>query len=386
MAIKYSKLTKANCAKLQQNEMIVENGIVYQKTKNNDGKFSINICVNGKRIHRVIGYESDGTTRVQVEEVIAQIKSDAKNNRLNLPQNRKTHLKFYEASKIYIECLKSTNGKSVEKKEQQLRMYLVPFFKNYIVSQISTFDIEKYKHERSKTNISKSTINREIQTLSHMLNCLVEWGKIPFKSCKIKKFKENNARITYLTQEQCNRILEIASRYPNPYIYPFILIGLETAMRRSEILSIELKNIHLDRKMIYIPQAKAGEREQPITNNLVHFLEKYIPMIDSSQPYLFPSKNSKSGHLEWIDKAFRAVIKEAGLDPKVIVRHTLRHTAITHLVQAGVDLPTVQRISGHKTIQMVIRYSHQNGAHIEAAMDKLENSYKNICERTLKAI
>ena len=50
MAIKYSKLTKANCAKLQQNEMIVENGIVYQKTKNNDGKFSINICVNGKRI------------------------------------------------------------------------------------------------------------------------------------------------------------------------------------------------------------------------------------------------------------------------------------------------------------------------------------------------
>jgi integrase len=58
-----------------------------------------------------------------------------------------------------------------------------------------------------------------------------------------------------------------------------------------------------------------------------------------------------------------------------VVRHTLRHTAITHLVQAGVDLPTVKRISGHKTLIMVERYAHQNGAHIQAAMDALEARY-----------
>ncbi len=67
----------------------------------------------------------------------------------------------------------------------------------------------------------------------------------------------------------------------------------------------------------------------------------------------------------------------AGLDPKQVVRHTLRHTAITHLVQAGVDLPTVKRISGHKTLQMVERYSHQNGIHIQSAMDKLEQRYRS---------
>jgi site-specific recombinase XerD len=59
------------------------------------------------------------------------------------------------------------------------------------------------------------------------------------------------------------------------------------------------------------------------------------------------------------------------------VRHTLRHTAITHLVQAGVDLPTVKRISGHKNLSMVERYSHQNGSHIQAAMDKLSERYKS---------
>ena len=67
-------------------------------------------------------------------------------------------------------------------------------------------------------------------------------------------------------------------------------------------------------------------------------------------------------------------VKAAGLDPTEVVRHTLRHTAITHLVQAGVPLPTVKRISGHKTLAMVERYAHTNGKHISAAMDLLESS------------
>ncbi|MCL2878435.1 MAG: tyrosine-type recombinase/integrase [Acidobacteria bacterium] len=58
------------------------------------------------------------------------------------------------------------------------------------------------------------------------------------------------------------------------------------------------------------------------------------------------------------------------------MKHTLKHTAITHLVQSGVDLPAVKRISGHKTLIMVERYSHQNGEHIQSAMDKLEERYK----------
>ena len=77
-----------------------------------------------------------------------------------------------------------------------------------------------------------------------------------------------------------------------------------------------------------------------------------------------------------IEKPFRRVIIATGLNPKEVLRHTLRHTAITHLVQAGVDLPTVQRISGHKTMQMVVRYSHQNGEHIQEAMEKLEDRYR----------
>jgi len=58
-----------------------------------------------------------------------------------------------------------------------------------------------------------------------------------------------------------------------------------------------------------------------------------------------------------IEKGFRRTVERAELDTKKVVRHTLRHTAVSHLVQAGVDLPTVKRISGHKTLAMVERYS-----------------------------
>ena len=48
---------------------------------------------------------------------------------------------------------------------------------------------------------------------------------------------------------------------------------------------------------------------------------------------------------------------------------------ITHLAQAGVDLPTVKRISAYKNLSMVERYSHHNGAHIQSAMDKLSQRF-----------
>ena len=77
-----------------------------------------------------------------------------------------------------------------------------------------------------------------------------------------------------------------------------------------------------------------------------------------------------------IKKPFERIVIAAGLDPRQVTCHTLHHTAITHLAQSGVDLPTVKRISGHKTLQMVERCSHQNGAHIQAAMDKLVQRYE----------
>lgn len=192
----------------------------------------------------------------------------------------------------------------------------------------------------------------------------------------MKRLKENSGRIVYLTIDQLLNLKECAKLDDHKYIYPFILIGSKTSMRASEIFSMRREYVDLQKNTIYIPKAKAGAREQPITKRLTEYLKGYLDGLPATTQWIFSSPTSESGHIVDIRKAYRRVVIAAGLDPDIVVRHTMRHAAITHLVQAGVDLPTVKRISGHKTLAMVERYSHANGEHIGAAMDLLEKRYK----------
>lgn len=78
-----------------------------------------------------------------------------------------------------------------------------------------------------------------------------------------------------------------------------------------------------------------------------------------------------------ISKAFQRAVISAGLDPKVFTPHVMRHTAITRLIEQGIPLATVQKISGHKTIQMVLRYTHVSNSHVDDAMSALEQALAN---------
>lgn len=260
-------------------------------------------------------------------------------------------------------------------KRRRLTLHLVPFFGDTPLAKISSFDVERYKKSRVSTGTQVGTVNRDLAVLSHLFTKGLEWGWLEKRPANIKRYTEERGRITYLTVEQIQCLIEAAKQDQNPQIYPFIVIGLETSMRRTEILSIRREHVDIQRRTIYIPHAKAGAREQPITAPLATFLAAYLDALPEGTPWLFPSLASSSGHTVDIREPFRRIVTAIGLNPREVVPHTLRHTAITHLVQAGVDLPTVKRISGHKTLSMVERYAHQNGAHIHAAMDKLETRY-----------
>lgn len=370
--MKFTKLTRANMRALPAGEDITENGIIYFKLPNGDGRFEINIMVNRKRIHRAIGKESEGTTREYVESVIEKLKTEAREKRLKLPKGRKVALSFDIAADDYLKRQREEDGKDLVNKDQLIRLHLSPYFKATPLDQLSDFDIERYKSFRKKEGAAVSTINRELVVLSHLLHMAARWGWIDHVPCRIQKEKEGPKRTIYLTSEQCQELLNKAYAHNNKQLYPFLLIGLTTGMRYKEILSIRLEHINLDRCYIFLPKTKTGERNQPISTELADYLKEYTKNLTS--PWFFPCKGrkpSKSGHTEDLRKPFAEVVEAIGLDAKEIVRHTLRHTAITHLVQAGVDLPTVMSISGHRTIQMVQRYSHQNNEHLQAAFSKL---------------
>jgi integrase len=137
---------------------------------------------------------------------------------------------------------------------------------------------------------------------------------------------------------------------------------------------------------LFVPAAKAGTREQPITRSLADILRKEQDMADDPEGWIFPSarpKLSASGHRTQMGRPFSRAAERAGLDQRVVTPHVMRHTAITRLVQSGTDLPTIQKISGHKTLTMVLRYTHVHGTHTDQAITALD---RGISERTKNEI
>jgi len=143
MPLKFSKLNRPELRRLSSGQKITEHGITFERLATGDGVYSVNIMVDGQRVHRVIGRESDGTTRTQAEEFIEKIKRDAKDGRLSLPKGRKITFSFKEAGIKYLQKQEVEGGKNLKTKHMQMQLHLIPFFGEIPLSKMSSFDIER---------------------------------------------------------------------------------------------------------------------------------------------------------------------------------------------------------------------------------------------------
>ena len=380
-----------------------EHGIEYDRLPNHDGLFRVNFMIDGERVHRTLGRASDGITPQRAWDWMAALRVSATEGRLQLPKGRKTEQRFGVVAEDYLEKLEGANGKDIREKRRRLQLHLIPFFGHMPLSRIDALTIERYKKTRSdqpsmrggvrrgvdgpccpvarpNKYVTPATINRELAVLSHILSCAVQWGWMRAKLVKIERFPEPETRFEYLTEDDAAHLLTAARNDHHPQIYAFVYIALHTAMRASEVLGLKKSYIDLKKRVIHLPESKTGARDVPISTNLRGFLEEQLQSI-AVDDWLFPSSGSKSGHTEDISTPWQRIIMAAELAHRPITRHTLRHTAITHLVQAGVDLPTVQRVSGHKTFEMVRRHAHQNADHVQKALGKLDSRLSSTAAR-----
>ena len=331
-----------------------------------EGKWYLDFTYRGKRIREFGGYTKD-----QARNTLAKLRIEKLDEKLGFkkPENQAPVL-FEKFADEFLEVYAKQNKRSWKRDEISLNN-LKDHFKGDMLGDVGPEKVERYKAKR-KTEVSPSTVNRELACLKTLFAKALEWGRIEKNTVRaVKKFKENNARERILTTEEARRLIESASAS----IRPVLIIALNTGMRRTEILSLKWANVDLVRGYIFIEDSKSGKSRKIPMNSAVSSAFMQLPHVAE---YVFYNPETNAA-VKDIKNAFHAACRKAKKDPNdendpgiVGLRlHDLRHTAATKMIEAGVDLVTVSKILGHASIQMTMRYAHPTPENMRRAVDRL---------------
>lgn len=136
-------------------------------------------------------------------------------------------------------------------------------------------------------------------------------------------------------------------------------------LRLLEGVSLQVKDIDGTRKMVHVRHAKGGkDRYVPVPQAVLAILRGYWAT-HRNPTWLFPSVHSVYApqqtaqfmHETGVQKAFRAAVRESGIQKDATV-HTLRHSYATHLLEAGVNLRVIQGYLGHNSPATTAIYTH----------------------------
>ena len=242
---------------------------------------------------------------------------------------------------------------SINKRDAKIEMDRLTRFSKLPIARLnlSVIEVRDFAEHRDMRlqQVSASTVNRELAPLQHMFQVAVEeWGlPITGNPLKLVRRPRNNAgRERRLRAGEEERLLQAAERTLTGYMSPAIIIALETAMRRSEILRIERGHLTDDHRSLRILQTKT-------------YRPRTVPLSDRARSACFRLMDAFS-----IKRPTRDAFKQcwsrtrtrSGLSD--LRFHDLRHEAISRLFEGDMTLPKIASISGHADFRMLSRYAH----------------------------
>lgn len=247
----------------------------------------------------------------------------------------------------------------------------------YSLAALSPKLIAGFRDARTKAGRSASTVKKEINLISKIIDIAgKEWGiALPANPCAmVSRPVEKNARDRRLSSDE-ERYLLAACGAPTARL---ALLALESAARLGELLALQWSDVDLQRRVMLLRGidgrgTKSGDavRAVPLSLAAVSVLDELKALPRSIDGRVFYQwKASDSFNKTWVRAVARARAlyvadcEKAGKEPDVsfladLRFHDLRHEAVSRLFERGVfDAMEVASISGHKTLQMLKRYTH----------------------------
>jgi site-specific recombinase XerD len=219
--------------------------------------------------------------------------------------------------------------------------------------RISEREIQTYLlHLYREKGFSHSTCNVAVAGLRFFYHVTLRRGSTSFV---IPAAREPSTLPEILTREELTRLF---SRTIRPKHRVLLLTAYAAGLRVSEVVALQLSDIEAERGVLRVRQGKgARDRMTLLSPRLLEALRSYWRH-EQPDPWLFPSRD-RQGHLcAGAAKHLYAKAKQRANIEKAGGLHTLRHTWATNLLEAGVDLHTLQRLLGHKSLRSTTRYLH----------------------------
>jgi integrase len=217
------------------------------------------------------------------------------------------------------------------------------------LSNLSGAMATQYRDDRLKA-VKPPTVRRELVILRHVFEIARrEWG-LPLNDNPVKRIQlppDGPSRERRLLGEDEVKLYAAISKRSAWYLRPFLILLVETAMRRGELLSIAWRDIDFTRSTLLILKTKNGySRRIPLSpmalrtfRSLRRQGEKVFPVTANA-----------------IRLAFERLRTRAGLADLHL--HDLRHEAISRFFETGLSVAEVALISGHREPRMLSRYTH----------------------------
>jgi integrase len=230
---------------------------------------------------------------------------------------------------------------------------------------------------------SSATVVRYMAALSHAFTVAVkEWQWLddsPMR--KVSKPKEPRGRVRFLSDDERARLLTACRESSNTLLYPAVVLALSTGMRQGEILGLYWRDpkhppehrawgvVDVPGGRIVLHLTKNGERRVvPLVGHALECVKELAKVRRLGTDLLFPSKADPNEPIDLRQPWEKALEKAEIHDFRF---HDLRHSAASYLAMNGASLAEIAETLGHKTLQMVKRYSHLSEAHTAGVVERM---------------
>lgn len=269
--------------------------------------------------------------------------------------------------------------------QQQIDQRILPSLGHKSIEQVERADIVAFMRDNAA---SPTQANRTLALLKKMFNCAELWGlrREGSNPCRLVQMYKTQPRTRLLSDTEVRKIFEALDRIDEAWLMAPVFtracrLQFAFAARINEILNLEWEWVDFERRVIVWPDSKTGLMQKYFGDDVAKILKSAKSQTTSK--YVCPSVRDANRPLcmhVYYSSGWKKILKNAGVAH--CGTHHVRHRAATDIANAVDNVRTGMQMTGHKTVQMFMRYVHPEEERIRAAQTEISNARRAIMKRT----